>query len=64
MVTIGQRCEVQFGSNWYPCTVSGVGLGPDGTLVSVNFDIQGARCNVTEEKLRPLPEAQLSLGDA
>lgn len=64
MVTIGQRCEVQFGSNWYPGTVSGVGLGPDGNLVALEFDIQGAKCHVTEDKLRPLPEAQLSLGDA
>lgn len=60
----GDRCEVRIGESWYPGTIAGSGLGPDRNLFSVEFDIQGARCNVTEDKLRPLKSDQLSLGDA
>lgn len=67
-MVVGDRCEVRIGGKWYPGTVSGVGLGPEKNLFAVDFDIQGAKCNVTEDKLRPIkktPEAQLSmLGDA
>lgn len=61
---IGDRCEVKFGDKWYPGTVQGTGLGPFSNLISVAFDIQGAACNVTEDKLRPAGQSSLSLGDA
>lgn len=59
MVNIGDRCEVQIGGCWFPGTVTGIGLGPKGELISVDFDIQGARCNVTENKLRMVGQASL-----
>jgi hypothetical protein len=59
---IGDRCEVKIGDKWYPGTVLGTGLGPLADLTSVAFDIQGAACNVTADKLRA--SSQLSFSRA
>lgn len=51
-MNVGDRCEVRLGDEWFSGTVRK--LVPNLKLISVDFDLQGARAAVWEENVRPL----------